>query len=416
MSRWRVLIFAAAATLIGSMLVAVGVLGHVAFQRITGAGDTSGGARQVAAKPIDVALLGEVISILKQDFVEADRIDSEVMLQGAIEGVFKQLNDPHSTYISPEDYALSRGDFSGTFQGIGATIQQVGDYVVIQRPLPGTPAEKAGLKAGDQLLAVDGEDSKGWSVQKTVTRIRGRRGTTVELQIRHPDGKQESYKIVRDEVLVASVDGSTVIKDATGAEVTDLGYIRIRMFTARSPKELQDAVQAAVAKGAKGLILDVRQNPGGLLKETAEIADFFLDRGTIVSQVDRDGKRQSASAAAGQISTLPIVVVQDEASASGSEVLAAALQQNGRAAVVGTRSFGKGTVNHLRDLSNGGAVYVSIARWLTPGGDQIEGRGVTPDYPVTATPEDIEARRDVTVFRAIDLLRSGQSVPRTASR
>lgn len=415
MSRWRVLLFAVVAMLIGSMLIAVGVLGHVAFEQLTGARGTIA-ARQDAVKPVDSALVGEVIGILKRDFVDSDKINADAMLDGAIEGVFKQLNDPHSTYISPHDYALSKGDFSGTFQGIGATVQQVGDYVVVQRPLPGTPAEKAGLKSGDQLLAVDGEDAKGWSVQKAVTRIRGPRGTAVQLKIRHPNGKEETYKIVRDEVLVASVDGSTVIKDASGADVTDLGYIRIRMFTARSPKELQDAVQQATSRGVKGLILDLRQNPGGLLKETTEIADFFLDRGTIVSQVDRDGKRQSASATPGQITNLPIVIVQDEASASGSEVLAAALEQNGRAVVVGTRSFGKGTVNHLRDLSNGGAVYVSIARWLTPNGDQIEARGVTPDYPVTPTAEDLEARRDVTVFRAIDLLRSGQAVPKTASR
>ncbi len=414
MARWRVLVYVLVSTVIGALLVAIGALGHVAYQSASGDDEPTRAAQQDASK--SAALLGEVIGILKQDFVEADRVKSDALLTGALEGVFKQLNDPHSTYITPEDYALSRGDFSGTFQGIGATVQVVGDYVVIQRPLPGAPAEKAGLKAGDQLLAVDGEDAVGWSVQKAVTRIRGPRGSAIELKVRHTDGKQESYKIVRDEVLVASVDGSLPLKDASGSDVTDLAYIRIRMFTARSPKELQEAVQEATGRGVKGIILDLRQNPGGLLNETTQMADFFLDRGTIVSQVDRDGKRQSATATAGQISNLPIVIMQDEGSASGSEVLAAALQQNGRAVVIGTRSFGKGTVNHMRELSNGGAVYVSIARWLTPNGDQIEGRGVTPDYPIELTPADIEGRRDVTAYRAIELLRSGQATPKTAAR
>jgi carboxyl-terminal processing protease len=197
------------------------------------------------------------------------------------------------------------------------------------------------------------------------------------------------------------------LRDAGGAEVTDLGYLRIRSFTNRTPKELSDVVDAAKAKGARGLIIDVRGNPGGLLNETAQTADMFLDKGIIVIQVDRSGTERTITARAGnEITTIPIVVVQDEFSASGSELLAAALQENGRATIVGSRSFGKGTVNHARELSNGGAVYVSIARWLTPGRQQIEGQGVRPDIEVTLTADDIEAQRDVAIQRAVDVLRS----------
>jgi len=163
------------------------------------------------------------------------------------------------------------------------------------------------------------------------------------------------------------------------------------------------------------LILDVRLNPGGLLVETTQIVDMFLDEGIIVTQVDREGNEQVATAREGTVTDLPIVVLQDEFSASGSELMAAALQENDRATIMGTPSFGKGTVNHVRELSNGGAVYVSIARWLTPDRNLIEGRGVTPDIVVEFTLEDIEAGRDVQVERAVEFLREAASQSNVAA-
>ena len=356
---------------------------------------------------IHSGIFEEIIDILAEDFVDPDRIDRQYLFEGAIGGIFTALNDPHSTYIDPRTFAVSRGDFRGAFQGIGATIAQQDNYVVIVRPLPGTPAERAGIQPGDIILEVDGESAEGWSVEKAVLRIRGRTGTTVELLVRHSDGSEELIPITRDEILVASVGTAPpggVLKDSDDNEVTDLAYIRLRVFTARTPTELRQAIEAA--GDVKGLVLDVRGNPGGLLVETAQVADMFLDGGTILVQVDRDGNEQIFDAQPGTFSDLPIAILQDEFSASGSELLAAALQENGRAIVVGANSFGKGTVSHARDLSNGGAVYVSIARWLTPDRNLIEGRGVIPDIEVELTVEDIEERRDVALFRAIDALRA----------
>ena len=167
--------------------------------------------------------------------------------------------------------------------------------------------------------------------------------------------------------------------------------------------------------GVDGIIIDVRSNPGGLLTETAETADLFLDGGTILVSVDRSGTEQVYRADRNVVTELPIAIIQDEFSASGSEVLAAALQENGRGIVVGATSFGKGTVNQARALSNGGAVYVSIARWLTPDRNLIEGRGVVPDIEVTLTADDIEADRDLAVYRAIDALRAMMSSPAQGS-
>ena len=365
---------------------------------------------------IHSGIFEEIIDILEEDFVDPDRIDRQYLFEGAIGGIFTALNDPHSTYIDPRTFAVSRGDFRGAFQGIGATIAQQDNYVVIVRPLPGTPAERAGIQPGDVILEVDGESAEGWSVEKAVLRIRGRTGTTVELLVRHSDGSEELIPITRDEILVASVGTAPpggVLKDSDDNEVTDLAYIRISTFTARTPTELRQAIEAA--GDVKGLILDVRSNPGGLLVETAQTADMFLDGGTILVQVDRDGNEQVFDAQPGRFTDLPVAILQDEFSASGSELLAAALQENGRAIVVGANSFGKGTVSHARDLSNGGAVYVSIARWLTPDRNLIEGRGVIPDIEVELTIEDIEERRDVALFRAIDALRAQVEAQNSAS-
>jgi carboxyl-terminal processing protease len=411
----RSILIGLVSALIGVMLIAVGFIARIVVEPApkapakTAAGVATGAIRSES----DYTTLNEIFEILKQDYVDADRLDADQLFEAAVNGLFKALGDPHSTYIDPNTYAISKNDFQGAFQGIGATVALQGEFVVIVRAMPNTPAEKAGLKAGDAILAVNGEDAEGWSVDKAVLKIRGPRGSTVGLRVRHVDGSVQELTLVRDDIMVASVDnlppGGT-LRDARGAEVTDLGYLRIRSFTNRTPKELSEVVEAAKAKGVRGLIIDVRGNPGGLLNETAQTADMFLDKGIIVTQVDRSGAERSIQARAGnEITSLPIVVVQDEFSASGSELLAAALQENGRATVVGSRSFGKGTVNHARELSNGGAVYVSIARWLTPARNQIEGRGVKPDIEVTLTADDIEAQRDVAIQRAVDVLRSKTS-------
>ena len=408
----RNVLLAVLTTMVAFLLVAVGFLARVMVEPEAETIQVAAPAETLVQTTIDYQLIGEILAILEQDFVEPDRVDYEYLFEGAIQGVFDALGDPHSTYIDPDTWAISRDDFSGTFQGIGATVAKPGDFVVIVRPLPGTPAEEAGILAGDIILEVDGEDAEGWSRDKAVLRIRGLSGTTVELLVRHTDGTEELIAIVRSEIFVASVVTTPpggLLLDAEGNEATDIGYLAIRSFTQLTPGEVSDVIKAAIDRGVRGLIIDVRSNPGGLLIETTEVADMFLDEGIILIQVNRSGREDRIEARHGQITDLPVVILQDEFSASGSELFAAALQENGRAKVVGTRSFGKGTVNQARELSNGGAIYVSIARWLTPARNQIEGLGVTPDIEIVLTADDIEQGRDIAVFRAIDLLRGEQS-------
>jgi carboxyl-terminal processing protease len=397
--------------LIAAMLVALGFMAALLTQdaapaAVAPAPDNG----QAASADIDAnfGILSEIARILERDYVDPDRADPALLREGAIQGIFRALDDPHSTYVDPETYALSRDDFEGHFSGIGATVSREGDWIVIVRPLPDTPAERAGIEAGAIILEVDGEPAEGWSVQQAVTRIRGPLGTEVTLKLRYRDGTEQEVTVERDEIAVSSVSTDPiggVLIDSEGEPVDDIAYIRIRSFTRATPQELETAIAEAEAAGVRGIVLDVRSNPGGLLQETLAVADMFLDEGTIIVQRHRDGSEQVAEARQGTVTDLPMVVLQDEFSASGAELLAAALQENGRAVVVGTRSFGKGSVNHVRELSNGGAVYVSIARWLTPDLNQIEGRGILPDVEVETTLDDIEAGRDVATQRAIDILR-----------
>ena len=414
----RNILAGAIVALIGVLLVAAGFLVALVLDP---AGDETVATPAATATPeapvtpgvrsteVDFGVLAEIYGILEDDFVEPDRINDVQLYEGAIDGLFSSLNDPHSTYIDPTTYSISRTDLSGTFQGIGATVSRQEDEIVIVRPFDGSPAELAGVRAGDVILEVNGESAIGWTVDRAVLTIRGPRGTTVTLKVRHSDGTEEVVDIVRDRIEVDSINRippGGVLRDADGNDVTDLGYIRIAQFTERTPDELQDMIESIEADGVQGLILDVRGNPGGLLAETVEVTDLFLDEGVIIVQVDRDGNERIAEARPAQVTQLPIVIVQDEQSASGSELLAVALQEHGRATIVGARSFGKGTVNSVRELSDGGAIYISIARYLSPNRNQIEGLGVIPDVPVELTPEDIDAQRDVFVHRAIDVLRA----------
>jgi len=379
-----------------SILLA-GVIGHT-----IGDDGGSGPTTVNVVDPYDT--LAEIEAILNQDFVNPDAVDPDALLNGAIQGQIDALGDAHTVYISPEDLALGVDIISGTFEGIGAQVDQdpVTGEIVIVAPFRDSPAEKAGIRAGDVILAVDGESTEGWSVAEAVKRIRGEGGTDVTLTISHSDGESEDLVVTRDTIEIPTVYAAEV-KDENGAVVEDLAYLEIQQFTNETVGDLSEELTRVVEEGYKGLILDLRRNPGGGLDATVEVADMFLDGGLVLTQVDRDGSRREFNATGGgEAADLPVVILVGKGSASGSEVLAGALRDHGRATLVGDQTFGKGSVNHLRDLSNGGALYVTIARWLTPNGEQIEGVGLVPDVPIVLSEDDIANNRDVQLYAAID--------------
>jgi carboxyl-terminal processing protease len=366
---------------------------------------------------LDFGQLNEILDLLDEKYVDPDRVDRQVLYENAINGMLETLTDSGTFYVDPVTVATSTG-VSGSFEGIGATVSSENGEIVIVAPIENTPAERAGIQPGDVVLEVDGESTEGWTTEVAVLRIRGPKGSTVTLLIRHADGEEETFEIERDDIEVQSVTtqppgGS--LKDGAGNDITDVGYIYIREFSQPTKQQFEEAIDEVVESGARGLILDMRNNPGGLLSTTVEIADEFLDEGTILSERERGGREQTFTAKrGGSALEIPVVILLNRFSASGSEVLAAALHDNDRATIVGEKSFGKGTVNTSTDLDDGGQLYVSIARWLTPDGTLIDGVGIRPDVPVTLSDEDIDLRRDVQIFKAIDILRGTNFTPESA--
>ncbi len=372
---------------------------------------------------VGAAILTEMYDILKKNYVDKDALSPDTFKKAAIEGVLNSLNDPHTAYLSPDDLKAGALDLNSTYDGIGASVAEKDGQVQIVAPFRDSPADTAGVKAGDIILEVDGEKTDGWSDQQAVEKIRGLKGTSVELTVKHTDGQVQTLSIKRGEIQIQSVfadpnlevipgESGTKLVDRSGVEAKDIAYLNISQFHEKTHAELVTQLKAIDGKGYKGLILDMRGNPGGLLSATTEVADEFLDGGTILTEKDATGKVLTWTAKAGGLATqIPMVVLMDRSSASGAEVLAGALHDNGRAKVVGTRSFGKGTVNQLQTLTkcgdpgNCGALYLSVGRWFTPNGTQIEGVGVAPDVEVPMTSDDYIAKGDIQVFKAIDILR-----------
>ncbi len=364
----------------------------------------------------DFNVLNEILEILHDDYARPDNLDDQTLYEAAIDGFLGVLNDSGTYYVDPETYRVSTTPvLSGGFNGIGATISVQNGEIVIVAPIKGTPAERAGLISGDVITAVDGESIAGWTLEKTVLQIRGERGTEVVLSIRHADDSEEDIPIIRDRVEIESVitvPPGGALRDADGNVVEAIGYIQIREFSPKTAQELDAAVRDVVSQGAQGIILDVRRNLGGSLSATISSADLFLDTGTIVIQRESDGEETAFVARQGQAAPgVPIVILMDRFSASASEILAAALQENGRAILIGETTFGKGTVNSPRELSDGGALFVTIAQWLTPSGILIDKVGIRPDIEVLPTDEEIDMRLDVQLFRAIEVLQGQVLAP-----
>jgi len=338
-------------------------------------------ADEPAAVPDGLQIVWETYSILVRDYVVRENIDPNALAEAAVIGMLDSLDDRYTSYIPPSTFKIDQEGFQGNFGGIGAQVEASPDRrgVIITKPLPNTPAEKAGIKAGDRILAVDGENALEWSVLEAVNKIRGEKGTPVVLTVEHVGSLDPvDITIIRDTI----DDPSVTVREVPD---TPYGRIRISQFTAETSREVREGVQELIDGGATGIILDLRGNPGGLLSATVNVASEFLTEGLITYEVDSRGQREDwAVKKGGKYPDIPLVTLVDNFSASGSEVLTGALQDHGRTVAIGTNTFGKGSVNLLRGLSNGGGVYLTIGRWFTPNGRVIEEIGIEPDVVVEA--------------------------------
>ena len=333
---------------------------------------------------------------LFQDYnTTENRLDPIFFSQVAVRGLVDALDDPHTSYITPERYGLKELDFTGAYQGIGAEVHnQRGRFIL--SPMPNSPAEVAGIRPGDLLMAVDGVSVEGWSTTRVVQAIRGKKGTEVLLGIMHlGQDKVEQISINRGEIDLTSVFWNMTFDK--------YAYLNLRYFYSNSDESLVEAIEDITKLGARGIVLDLRDNPGGLLTTVVTIASQFLDGGIVVSEIDGNGNRKNWDVETnGVAKDIPMVVLVNQFSASASEVLSGALQDHERALVVGSTTFGKGSVSRLKALSDGGGLYYSYGRWYTPNDRLIEGNGIVPDIVV---PQGLGAQGDLQLEKALESLR-----------
>jgi len=350
---------------------------------------------------LDFSNFWAVWQSLDNNYYDKSKLDPSKMLNGAISGLVQSIEDPYTIYLPP----VSNNDFkqglAGQFQGIGAELGIKEKKIIIISPLSDSPAQKAGIKAGDFILKVDGASTEGWTLSQTVSKIRGPKGTAVTLSILHKDSKNpQDIKIIRDVIVVKSIDGFIKkIADIENIKLTsilkahandEIIYLKLSQFGDSTNKDWLSLINKLNLKVAnnpafKGIILDVRNNPGGYLTDAAFIASEFLKEGTpVVIQETGGGERSILRVSRrGLFINTPIVILINKGSASASEIVSGALKDNGRAKLVGETSFGKGTIQQAEDLGSGAGLHVTIAKWLTPNGTWVNGKGLVPDISVS---------------------------------
>jgi carboxyl-terminal processing protease len=337
-----------------------------------------------------------------QDSYYGPKTKPQDLTYGAIRGSLQALDDPFTIFTDPEVTEITKVELEGQFEGIGAYVSQNEQgQLVIQTPMRGQPAEKAGVLAGDIVLKVDGKDITGMDTNDAVLLIRGPKGSKVVLTIKR-EGEKDllDIPVVRDRIEIPSVAEAKVLTDK-GAP--DIGYVQITTFAEDTKRELDKAIDNDLrAKGAKAIILDLRNNPGGYLDTAIEVASEFIGQGVVVQQEDSQGVRRPDPARGdGHATDLPLVVLINKGSASASEIVAGAIHDYKRGVLVGETSYGKGSVQNVHSLSDKSQLRVTVAAWLTPNGNHIHKKGVEPDVKVERTVDDLKNNRDPQLDRAI---------------
>jgi len=346
--------------------------------------DRSGGV-------VDFEMYWDLWHLIKDRYAKQP-VDEKKMFYGALQGMVASLGDPHSVFLEPVASEEFAQELSGKFEGIGAEIGIKKGSLVIIAPLPDSPAEKAGLLAGDRVIAIDEVDTSGMTIDEAVSRIRGDKGTKVKLHVlRGEEAEPRVFEIERDTIAVQSAK----ITYATSPKGKKLAIIEISHFNGDTFDRFLDGVTQIVARDVDGIVLDLRNNPGGYLDASVQVLGEWVPGETAVSERYSDGTTHDHIASGrGRLSDIPTVVLVNGGSASASEIVAGALQDHGKAVLIGTQTYGKGSVQDLIDLDDGSSVKLTIAEWLTPKGININTAGIAPDYVVERTEEDYENDKD----------------------
>jgi len=346
---------------------------------------------------VDFSLFWKVWDLVKEKHVEKNNLDAQKMVYGAINGMLSATGDPYSNFFNPQESKMFSQDIAGSFEGIGAELGIKDEILTVIAPLDGSPAQKAGIRSGDKILKIDEKSSLELTIDQAVDLIRGKKGTQVKLTILH-NGDQETTEII--------VIRETIKLDSAKVEFKDddIAYLKIIKFSDDVDAQFNSAMNKIINAKSKGIILDLRDNPGGLLDKSISIASRMMPQGkVVVLEEDNKGEKNSLYTIGGdKLSSIPMVVLINEGSASASEILAGALKDNRGLTLIGEKTFGKGSVQQLMDLPGGSSVKITVAKWLTPKGDYIMEKGISPDIEVEMTNDDYENKRDPQLDKAME--------------
>lgn len=357
------------------------------------------GAEKGKPNGIDFSLFWEAWNKFSEKSVYP--VDSRKMIYGSVAGLLSSVDDPYTSFFTPEDNKRFREDIGGEFDGIGIEIISKNGFPTVVAPLSNTPAEKAGVKAGDVILSVDGQKTSDLGFNETISKIRGKKGTSVKLGLAR-SGKEDIVvlDVVRDTIVVKSVTWER--KDFEGRKIF---YVKIRQFGDDTNKLFLDFVSETTKLKPDGIIIDLRNNPGGYLESAVDLSSYFLDGGVVLSEKNRSGSsREYKTTQNAKLKGYKTAVLINKGSASASEIFSGALQDRQAGKLIGEKSFGKGSVQELIDLSDGSAVKVTVAKWFTPSGRAINGEGIAPDIEV----ELIENNGDTQLARAQQYIVTGK--------
>jgi len=352
-------------------------------------------ANTALGKPrdVDFSIFWNAWNLVTEKFV--GNYDAQKMVYGAVKGMVESLGDPYSSFLEANDNQILQQDLSGEIEGIGAELTLKNGKLLVVAPLDDSPAQKAGLKAQDEILKINGEDVSSMSLDQAIGKIRGKAGTEVTLLIGRTDFAQpKEFKITRAKIVVKSVK-----YEMKG----DIGYIQITQFGSDTSALVKAAVDDLASKNPKAIILDLRDNPGGYLDASIDVASLFMPRGVVVKEQYKDGRiEELKTTLEGKFSTIKVIVLVNEGSASASEIVAGALRDSRNSLIIGKKTFGKGSVQELENLSGDNALRLTVAKWLTPSGKTIDKEGINPDIEVDLADADSAVGRDPQLDRALE--------------
>ena len=391
------------------IVLATGFSGGILFEKLKDKPDAIVGIRPLintaakAPQGVDFNLFWDAWSLIHEKYVDKDKLDTQNLVYGAIEGMINATGDPFTNFLKPDLSKKFREEIKGEFGGVGIEIGMRKNELTVISPIKDSPADKVGIKAGDKIIKIDDKDATGITIQEAVSLIRGKKGTSVTLVIfRNGLSKTQEFKIIRDTIRIPTVDLKFI------GDNESIAYLQVYSFNENVDADFRKAAQQILASRADRIILDLRNNPGGLLDSAIYLASWFLsENDTVTIEKFGDGRQEIFKAEnIGSLKHLPIVILVNKGSASASEILAGALKDNRKISVIGEKSFGKGSVQEVFNMTDSkSTLKITIAKWLTPNGTSINDNGIDPDIPVEMKDEDAENKKDPQLDKAIDIVK-----------